>query len=71
MSAPLKNPTIVEVYESERGWGQNHIETRRFATLAEAVEFVNKTNTDPANNRGLSEVPDWYVGARIIQKGDE
>ena len=50
----------VDIIESERGWGQKIDETKEFATIDEARQFVtdynNKYNT-------ATEVPDWYMYA--------
>lgn len=54
---------IVDVIESERGWGQRLDETRTFDTYEEAARFrdsINSQNTAP-------EVPDIYLRAAIRQ----
>lgn len=50
---------IVELIESERGWGQRVDDTLEFDTYEEAKKYVNDFN---AKNNQLS-VPDWYMYA--------
>ena len=62
MDNPMK-PVIVEVIESERGWGQKVEETHEFPTRKEAEQFCRDYNTK--NNPPMDETPDWYMYARI------
>lgn len=60
---------IVDVIESERGWGQKLDERKEFNSYEEAATFINDFNKD--NNE--STVPDWYMYAtpnnfKLIQK---
>lgn len=52
---------VVQIIESERGWGQqvSYIET--YKTLRGAEAFVKRFNA--RNN--LPQTPDWYQYARI------
>lgn len=50
---------VVQIIESERGWGQRVDETKTFKTLAKAKAFQKKYNAQ--NN--LPYVPDWYMYA--------
>lgn len=53
--------TIVQIIESERGWGQKVDSEREFNSREEAEEFCvafNKDNTE-------EKTPDWYMVARI------
>lgn len=59
----ISNPTIVEIIESERGWGQKVDEVRAFASRKEAEDFVKDFNS--ANTS--ETVPDWYMVARIVR----
>lgn len=53
---------IVEIIESERGWGQKIDETKEFDNHELAQKYVtdynNKYNT-------ATTVPDWYMYAKI------
>lgn len=49
----------VEIYESERGWGQRLDEVKYFDTMKEAEEFVKEFNS----KNTLDYVPDWYMFA--------
>lgn len=53
---------VVEIIESERGWGQKVDEVKKFDNLKEARAFVRKYNAK--NN--LPYTPDWYMYARIV-----
>lgn len=50
---------LVDIIESERGWGQRVDETATFDTYDEAIAFQKSYNAD--NN--FDEVPDWYMYA--------
>jgi viroplasmin and RNaseH domain-containing protein len=56
---------IVDIIESERGWGQRVDETKTFPSREAAEKFCREYNKD--NNKAT--VPDWYMYARI--RGDE
>lgn len=62
-----KPVVIVEIIESERGWGQKVEETHEFPTRQEAEQFCREYNRK--NNPPMDEAPDWYMYARI--RGDE
>lgn len=49
----------VNVIESERGWGQNIVETKEFFDYTSAIEFVREFNARNTNKT----VPDWYMYA--------
>ena len=49
----------VNVFESERGWGQKLDSVEEFDTYEEAVKYINDFNKD--NNKDV--VPDWYMVA--------
>lgn len=51
---------IVDVIESERGWGQKLDEQKEFETYEGAVDFIKDFNKDNTQ----SVVPDWYMYAR-------
>jgi hypothetical protein len=51
---------IVELIESERGWGQRIDEEKEFDTYEDAVTYIKYFNKD--NNK--ETVPDWYMYAR-------
>lgn len=51
----------VEIYESERGWGQRLVETREFNEYTDAKKFYEETNAK--NN--LPTAPVLYEFARI------
>lgn len=50
---------VVDIIESERGWGQSLDSTKRFSSLTEANKFVKEFNAE--NNKPT--VPDWYMRA--------
>lgn len=50
---------VVQIIESERGWGQRVDEERAFDTYEEAAKFRDEFNSH--NNE--AEVPDWYMFA--------
>lgn len=52
---------VVEIIESERGWGQKVVEAREFGSLKEAETFIKQYNA--SNNE--SSVPDWYMYAKL------
>ena len=52
---------LVDIIESERGWGSKVDETKEFTDYDEAKAFVKRYNAD--NN--LPEVPDWYMYATM------
>ena len=56
--------TIVEIIESERGWGQRVDEQIPFDTHEEAVTYCKNYNTK--YNPPLDDTPDWYMYARIV-----
>ncbi len=56
-----KNKILVEIIESERGWGQRIDSVKEFYDLKEAEKYVKKYNS----RNTLEEVPDWYMYARI------
>lgn len=56
-----KPPVVVEIIESERGWGQSLVDTKDFPTREKAENFCKEYNKD--NNKAV--VPDWYMYARI------
>jgi hypothetical protein len=51
----------VDIWESERGWGQRLDETKEFETIEQAKAFCDGFNAD--NNQPT--VPDWYMVAKI------
>lgn len=61
----MKIVHIVEIIESERGWGQNVDETIYFASKEKAEAYCNKYN---ARNTATT-APDWYMVA--LYKGKE
>ena len=54
--------TKVEIIESEAGWGQKVDDVKEFDTHEKAAAFVEEFNS--FNDK--SEVPDWYMYARIV-----
>jgi hypothetical protein len=54
-------PFIVEIIESESGWGQKLDGIRGFRTEQAAKNYITKYNA--SNN--LPYVPDWYMYARM------
>ena len=55
---------LVQIIESERGWGQRVDELKHFPTMEEAEAFCADYNKD--NN--LPQVPEWYMYARIVPR---
>lgn len=53
---------IVQIIESEAGWGQRVDETKVFTSTAKAEAFVKRYNA--RNN--LPQVPSWYMYAQIV-----
>lgn len=53
---------IVQLIESERGWGQRVDEVKKFKTREDAEKYVDTFNAK--NNKRI--VPDWYMYARIV-----
>jgi hypothetical protein len=49
----------VDLWESERGWGQKRDEIREFETFAEAEDFAKEFNA--RNDKPVT--PDWYMYA--------
>lgn len=49
----------VDVYESERGWGKSHLESKDFDSKELATEYMKSVNSQ--NN--LPQVPDYYIFA--------
>lgn len=54
----------VEIYESERGWGQKLDATVLFDNEKEAKEYVATYNSKNISN----SVPDWYMFASYAGK---
>jgi len=54
---------IVQIIESERGWGARVDEVKEFPTREAAETFCKDYNK--SNN--LDVVPDWYMFARILE----
>ena len=52
---------LVDIIESERGWGQRLDETKEFDTLEEAQAYVKEYNS----HNDKEEVPDWYMRAQL------
>ena len=50
---------LVDILESERGWGQKIDSTHLFNSLEEAEKFKEKFNSDNTSET----VPDWYMVA--------
>jgi hypothetical protein len=50
---------LVNIIESERGWGSKIDEVKEFATIEAADAFVKEFNKD--NNEDVA--PDWYMVA--------
>lgn len=50
---------LVDIIESERGWGAKVDETKEFDTWEQADKFVTEYNA----KNDLPEVPDWYMYA--------
>lgn len=62
INEPTRPLVIVEVIESERGWGQRTDDVIHFLSKAAAEEWCkefNSGNTSPV-------VPDWYMRAQVI-----
>lgn len=53
-------PWLVDIIESERGWGQRVDNTKIFTHKDDADAFVKKYNS--SNNEKI--VPDWYMYAK-------
>lgn len=51
----------VNIWESERGWGQKIDEVKEFDTFEEAQQFFEDFNA--RNNEDT--VPDWYMFASV------
>ena len=49
----------VNIFESEKGWGQKLLETKEFKTEVKAKEYIIEFNSK--NN--LSRTPDYYTYA--------
>lgn len=61
-SGIIKSKVLVEIIESEKGWGQKVDEVKEFQTLPDAVKFIDEYN----NSYNAEEsVPDWYMYARL------
>ena len=54
-------PILVDIIESERGWGQKIDSTKKFPNMAKAEAFCKEFNKH--NDKDV--VPDWYMVARI------
>ena len=54
---------IVQIIESERGWGARVDEVKQFDTEVEALAFVKEYN---GKYNTKKEVPDWYMAAEYI-----
>lgn len=54
-------PVVVEIIESERGWGSKVDSTKNFPTREQAEAFCNEYNKGNTE----SVTPDWYMVARI------
>jgi hypothetical protein len=50
---------LVDIIESERGWGQKVDETLEFDTEQEAKDYCRKYNSKNTEE----SVPDWYMYA--------
>lgn len=50
---------LVDIIESERGWGQKVDETLEFDTEEEAKEYCRKYNSKNTE----ASAPDWYMRA--------
>lgn len=50
---------LVDIIESERGWGQKVDETLEFDSKEEAIEYCKKYNSKNTEERA----PDWYMYA--------
>lgn len=55
----MKNNFLVEIIESEAGWGQRLDETKYFETYEEAEKFMKEYN----KKNNFSQVPNWYMYA--------
>ena len=53
---------IVEIIESERGWGSRVDETLEFDTKEEAIEYCKNYNSKNTEEHA----PDWYMRADYI-----
>ncbi len=51
----------VQLWESERGWGQKIDEVKKFDSYEEAEKYVEEFND---RNTGEPIVPDWYMFAK-------
>lgn len=60
-SKTIANPVVVEIIESERGWGMKVDSIKKFPNREKAIAFCNDFNK--GNNKDV--VPDWYMVARI------
>lgn len=57
---------LVEIIESERGWGQKVGEVKSFPTLAKAEAFIKKYNKPNHDDfKKTKTVPSWYMYARL------
>ncbi len=54
----------VEIFESEKGWGQHLLDTKKFKTKKEAEEFVAEHNSK--NNKLMT--PDIYTYAEVLEE---
>ena len=61
-----KETVIVEIVESESGWGQKVDSTVEFGTQQEADDYCREYNQK--HNPPNQQAPTWYMYARI--KGD-
>jgi len=50
---------LVQIIESERGWGQRLDETKEFPTYEKAEAFIKEFNSKNTEDT----VPDWYMAA--------
>lgn len=53
----------VEIWESERGWGQRLDEVKEFDDAQKAFDFVREFNS----HNTAPEAPDWYMFAKKPQ----
>lgn len=68
----MPKQVIVEIIESEKGWGSKVDDIVKFETIEEARVYVNKYNSEfkkhisshyPEIKEGVT--PDWYMFAQI------
>lgn len=55
----MKAAYRVDVFESERGWGRSHLDSRDFDSKEAATAYMESVNSK--NN--LPYVPDYYIFA--------